>query len=265
MTYIKNTLRGATMLAIGATVMAPTAMAEIPSSLTRDDVVEIVKEYISNNTGEVLDMIDSHIAEERASERESSWNNYMTLALENKDRLLNEERATVLGNPDSDVTLVYFQDFNCGHCKSMHDAVETALADEDVKIVNRYLPILGESSHEASTFALVVNEVAPEYLHPLHDAFFSNRESLTSESIRDFMNEVLDRDTVLAVAEYIEDQDHLDKIQGTIDYNLELAQDLEVTGTPFFAFFTEDNHVVVPGAIDKESFVDTIHRLRGEE
>ena len=61
--------------------------------------------------------------------------------------LLRDPDSPVAGNPNGDVTIVEFSDYQCPYCKRAHTAVKSVLAaDSKVKLVYKDLPILGEPS-----------------------------------------------------------------------------------------------------------------------
>lgn len=263
MLSIKRSILAVAMTAFSVSTMPSVVSAELPAPLTQEDVVEIVRGYISNNTGEVIEMLNSHMAEERIANEQSENEKYTRLIEENRDNLLNVETASVFGDNSADVSVVYFQDFNCGYCKSMYDAVSTSLDEEGVRLINRYLPILGESSMEAATLALTLNEIAPEHLPDLHQYLYETSEPLTSDDFHDFITGTLDQDTVMQVSGFMDDPSNMDSIRSVIDYNLELAESMDIRGTPFFALMTDSNTIAIPGATDKETFIGSVENIRG--
>jgi len=63
--------------------------------------------------------------------------------------------ATVLGNPDGDVTLVEFIDYHCGYCKSLSASIDTLIQrDGRLRVVVKHYPILGPESAQAAQLAL---------------------------------------------------------------------------------------------------------------
>jgi protein-disulfide isomerase len=56
-----------------------------------------------------------------------------------------------LGNPEGDVTVVQFFDYNCGYCRASLPIIEQLVkADPNVKVVFRELPILSRTSYDAA-------------------------------------------------------------------------------------------------------------------
>jgi protein-disulfide isomerase len=74
---------------------------------------------------------------------------------DNRVALENDPNAPVLGNPDGDVTVVEFFDYNCPYCRRVMAEVKGLLADDDnVRLVYREWPILGDGSVFAARAAL---------------------------------------------------------------------------------------------------------------
>ena len=63
--------------------------------------------------------------------------------------------ASVGGNPDGDITVVEFFDYNCGYCKrGLHDVIKLVETISRVRVVFKESPILSKGSEEASRVAL---------------------------------------------------------------------------------------------------------------
>ena len=67
-----------------------------------------------------------------------------------------------LGNPQGDVTMVEFFDYNCGFCKrALGDMVDLLKAEPNLKIVLKEFPVLGPGSVEAARIAVAVRMQDP--------------------------------------------------------------------------------------------------------
>ena len=88
------------------------------------------------------------------------------LAQEEKDHnnktfemLSDHSMDPVMGNPEGDVIVYEFFDYNCGYCKSAFNTVIKALDyDKNTKLVLKELPILSQTSINASFFALAAKK-----------------------------------------------------------------------------------------------------------
>jgi protein-disulfide isomerase len=71
------------------------------------------------------------------------------------DAILNDPEAPVGGNPNGDVTIVAFIDYNCPFCKkSDPDLQRLAAADGKIKLIYKDWPILAEASVNGARLAL---------------------------------------------------------------------------------------------------------------
>ena len=65
----------------------------------------------------------------------------------------------VAGNPNGDVSVVEFFDYNCPFCRhALHDVVKLIDDDGKVRLVLKELPILSDDSVAAAKLALASNK-----------------------------------------------------------------------------------------------------------
>lgn len=145
----------------------------------------------------------------------------------------------VLGNPDGDVTLVEFFDYQCGFCKRMTGPLfETARADGRVRLVMKEFPILGPVSEIAARAALASRRQGR--YEDMHIALMSLRGRLTEQVVLQTARELgLDVDRLEADMADPE----LARIYGKVRA---LANRLDINGTPTLIIGDE----LVAGAID---------------
>ena len=90
------------------------------------------------------------------------------------DAVLNDPAAPVAGNPNGDVTIVAFMDYNCPFCKkSTPDLERFITTDGRVKLIYKDWPILAKSSKYSAELALAAKyqgkyDVAHAALMALH-------------------------------------------------------------------------------------------------
>ena len=90
--------------------------------------------------------------------------------------------ATVLGNPNGDVTLVEFIDYHCGYCKKLSASIEALIQrDGQLRVLVKHLPILGPESIEAAQRVLAAGQGAKA--QQLHKALLA-ADSLDSASLQ---------------------------------------------------------------------------------
>lgn len=72
-----------------------------------------------------------------------------------KDALMHDEASPSIGNPDGDVTIVAFVDYNCPFCKKSEADLAALVADDTkLRVIYKDLPILSKSSVAAAKVAI---------------------------------------------------------------------------------------------------------------
>jgi protein-disulfide isomerase len=78
------------------------------------------------------------------------------------------------GNPQGDVTLVEYYDYNCGYCRSILPVLKQLIAeDPGVRVVFRDLPILADSSRAAARASLAAAAAGPAAFERFHQALYA--------------------------------------------------------------------------------------------
>jgi len=97
-------------------------------------------------------------------------------------QLLRDPMSPVIGNPDGDVTLVKFSDYQCTFCKAADPRIEKLMTDDPkVRVVVKEFPVLGPVSVVAAKAALAAR-LQGKY-HPYHQAMMGFRGKLTNDDI----------------------------------------------------------------------------------
>ena len=101
---------------------------------------------------------------------------------ENQAELYRDPDSPVGGNPNGDVIIVEFNDYQCPYCKRAYQAVKSAAgADGKVKIIYKDLPILGEASKIAALAALASAKQGKH--QPMHNAMMEFTGKLDRDKI----------------------------------------------------------------------------------
>ncbi len=131
---------------------APSAPATSEfSAAQKKDIELIIKNYLVNNP-EIF--LEAQTALETKMEKEQAEKLKKAIA-ENAKEIYRDPTADVAGNPNGDITVVEFFDYNCGYCKrGLHDIVKLVDTDKNVRVVFKELPILSKGSEEASRVAI---------------------------------------------------------------------------------------------------------------
>lgn len=200
-------------------LLAPVAQAD---GLTEDQVKELVLDTIRENPEIIREAIT--ILQER--EEQSQANRVVSILRDNRELIERDPGAPVLGNPEGDVTLVEFFDYNCPYCKRVAGDVKKLIEqDGNVRLVYREWPILGEGSVFAARAALASRQQGK--YEEMHWALMSLKRA-DEKSVLEAANRLgLDLDKLKA------DMSSAD-IDKHIDISNQLTQALGITGTPSF-------------------------------
>jgi protein-disulfide isomerase len=160
--------------------------------------------------------------------------------------------SPVLGNPDGDVTVVEFFDYQCPYCKVManNKFMETLEQDGNVRIVFKEYPILGPESEYAARAALAAHRQGK--YREIHQAFMTFKGKMKNEDILKIAKDLgLDMDQLMT------DMDSAEVIK-EIDDNHALAAAVGISGTP--AFIIDD--VLFPGAVEMSEILKRVAAAR---
>lgn len=168
------------------------------------------------------------------------------------EQIFNGPGQVVLGNPNGDVTLVEFFDYNCGYCRAALPDLATLLAeDPDLKVILKEFPILSNESIDAARIGVLVGESDVDYW-TFHEALFSSRGKV-------------DKSVALTAASELglspvnlELQMGEDRVAKTIQTSYQIAQSLGITGTPTYIIGNE----IIPGAIGVDDLRTRIANMR---
>jgi len=170
-----------------------------------------------------------------------------------RDALVNDPSSPVAGNPDGDVTVVEFFDYRCGYCKQVFPAVMALMKeDPNIRYVFKEFPILGPESVVASRAALAAWRLDKNKYLGFHSALMANRGSLPESKVM----------TLAAESGYdVEDlrQEMANpEIEAILQRNLQLADSLNIGGTPTFVIGDK----LLPGAVTAEVLTSVVADAR---
>ena len=142
----------ATAVAASATpAPAPTPVPKDFTGEQRKEIEKIVKNYLITNP-EIF--LEAQTALEAKMEKDQAEKLKVAIA-ENAKEIYRDPQADLAGNPNGDITVVEFFDYNCGYCKrGLHDVIKLVESDPNVRVVFKELPILSKGSEEASRVAI---------------------------------------------------------------------------------------------------------------
>lgn len=234
--------------AVACTATAGTARADEPFTPEQKAAVEaIVRDYIARNPDLVLEAIAAIEARQKAEKEQAA----QAALVAHRDVLERSAGDPVLGNPDGDVTIVEFFDYQCGYCKTMAGPMQDLVqSDGRVRWVLKEFPILGPESVTAARASLAAARQGK--YESFHFTLMSLRGRLSEPAIWQAAAEVgLDLERLR--------KDMSDpQIAARIDANYRLAQALQIEGTPAFTI----GSTVVPGAAPKEHLAELVRKVR---
>jgi protein-disulfide isomerase len=209
----------------------------------------IVKSYLIANPEIFLDV---QTALEEKMEKEQAEKLKVAIA-DNAGEIYRAPDASIAGNPDGDITVVEFFDYNCGYCKrGLEDVVKLVDSDPKVRVVFKELPILSKGSEQAAHVAIAAKKQGKYW--ELHKAMLGAKGHM-------------DEAAALRIAEKLGlDMDKLKadmtspEVKSEIAKDEDLAKKMGVNGTPHFLV---GDHAI-PGAPDDlyKQLSDNVQELR---
>nr|WP_134792405.1 DsbA family protein [Brucella ceti] len=199
-------------------------------------VENIVRNYLLQNPELMLEVQtaletkQAHAAQEQVKQ----------VLAANQSVLFDPKHDAVFGNPNGDVTVYEFFDYNCGYCKRALPDMEAILKkDPNVRYVLKEFPILGPDSMRAHVVSQAFKALMPEKYPEFHEMLLGGHGRATEESaIADAVKLGADE---AKLREKMKDP----AITGAFQRTYQLAQQLNITGTPSYVIGDE----LVPGAI----------------
>jgi protein-disulfide isomerase len=183
----------------------------------------IVKDYLIKNP-EIMLEVQSAL-EMKAAEQDAAKTK--ALVTEHAKDIYRSPNAPVAGNPDGDITVVEFFDYNCGYCRRGFTEIQKLVeSDKTVRVVFAEFPILGDDSVHASRVALAARKQGKYW--EVHSGILSSGGKVNEASALKVAEKAgLDMTKLKADMAAPEIQAELDRVK-------DLAQKLSINGTPHF-------------------------------
>lgn len=208
--------------AIAATLLIGTTPVQ-SQTLTRNDIENIVREFIINNPEVILDSVEAYGNAQQASRNEDR----QKAVEEHLDWLEKNDSLPVAGNPNGDVTIVEFFDYNCGYCKkALSDVMTIIEEDKNVRLVFVEMPILGRTSEVAARWAMAAR-AQDRYLE-FHIALMKHNGPISESALVTIAENV-----GLDVEQMRKDADSAE-VTAMIDEKTQKAAQIGISGTPAF-------------------------------
>jgi len=213
----------------------------------QSDFGQQIRDYLMANPEVVRDALLELDRREVAAEEE-----LLKLAIvQNADEIFYSDRDFVTGNPNGDITLVEFYDYNCGFCRrAMSDLMRLLDEDPDLRVVLKEFPVLGPGSVAAAKVsAAAINE---EQFFEFHKLLLQNpggADGVSAMEIAELSGLDISR---------IRSESEDPSIMQTLTDTLELAQNLGINGTPTYVV---GNQLII-GAVGYEELKQRIAEAR---
>lgn len=235
---------------ITAIALALAPMAGAAQDMTEDQIKQLALEAILENPEIIREAI--LLLEQRQNAAQAAAQ--AEVLQQQRAFLENDENAPFIGPADAEAVVVEFFDYNCPYCKRAAQQVKTLLEqDDDVKVVYREWPILGEGSVFAARAALAAR--AQGKYEEMHWALMDMRGRAEEASVM-----AAARNAGLDVDQLRADMDS-EAVTAHIEATQALAQGLGFTGTPAFVI----GNALVPGAVPLEDLQSYIATARAAE
>ncbi len=232
-----------------APVAVKSAVEQPKPQLDEAKVVEIVRNYLMTNP-EILVEVQTALETKREAEQKITQLETITKA---SDEIFKASYDGIAGNPEGDVTVVEFFDYNCGFCKrAMADMDAMISADSNVRFVLKEFPILGPDSQKAHVVSMAFRALLPDQYAELHRQLLNGRGRATEDRAIKIAIELGADEAALR------EEMKSPEISEAFAKTYELANQLAITGTPSYVVGDE----VVFGALGREVLSEKVANLR---
>ncbi len=210
------------------------------------EVRQIIQDYISQNPDIVVESLKLYQEKQQRESLEAAQQKIT----EYKD-YLNGKTMPSAGNPDGDVTVVEFFDYNCGYCKkAIGDIKEIIDTDKKVRFVFIEMPILGPTSLTAALWAHAAHKQGKYF--EFHQILMEH-----NGAIEDSVLEAAAKKAGLDVEKMKKDIQS-EEIGQEVDKGMLVGRDIGIQGTPGFVI----NGQLYPGYLGKDGLKQAITDAR---
>ncbi|MCP5369794.1 MAG: thioredoxin domain-containing protein [Rickettsiaceae bacterium] len=200
-------------------------------SLSKENIEQIVKNYILNNPEDLIKSVEN-LHEKHNKKLSIKIDEYIN---NNFDKFTTQNLPPYFGNPDGDIKIIVFFDYKCGYCHKSYLVEQQLISqDQNIQIILRPIPVLGDKSLYLTKIALAVHKVAPELFANFHHDLMTIKDD-SIETIQKLF------DLYQINPASIENEINSYHMKQLIGANLEFARGLHITGTPFYLI---DNQII---------------------
>ena len=241
-------LAATALLTAGLALPAQAEMTPEERAVFREEV----RAYLLENPEAMIEAMDVL----QAREDQAAADRDLQMLAENAAVIFESPDDWVGGNPEGDVVLVEFMDYRCGYCRRAYEDVEELVkSDGNIRFVVKELPILGEASLLSSQFAIAVRQLHGDAAYKTaHDALIELRGEPTVEMLGRLAGDLgLEAQPIL-------DRMTAPEVMAVIQANHELADKMEISGTPTFVL----KSMMLRGYVPLEAMRQIVDEVRSE-
>ncbi|MCM2294309.1 DsbA family protein [Allorhizobium sp. BGMRC 0089] len=236
-----------------ATLVSGTAGFATPAAALDDkqkqEMGDFIHDYLIAHPEVLLEAQDA--LQKKQAEAEAARSAAQVSA--NEQDIFHSKDDVVLGNPNGNVSIVEFYDYNCPYCRhAISDMNDLIKHDNNLRFVLKELPILGPDSEAAHRVSFAVRELAPEKYPAFHEALLGGTVRATQASAMAIAEKLGLKEADIAKQMAAQPNDEAVKKTYT------LAQSLGITGTPAYVIGTE----VISGAVGEDTLKQKIANMR---
>lgn len=220
---------------------------DVVADIPREAFGNSVRAYLMDHPEVILEAVRRFEERQQASAQSED----QTLVTSRADEVFRAADSPVGGNPDGDITLVEFFDYNCPYCRQVGPVmIEAEKADPKLRIVYKEFPILGPNSTFAAKAALAVQKQG-KYA-AFHKRLMQARTAVDERRVMEVAAAM-----GIDVERMKSDMNDPD-IAAAIERNLALAVALRISGTPGFVV----GQRILRGATDLKTLQGLISEAR---
>jgi protein-disulfide isomerase len=244
-------LLAAAAVLVLALVPARVSQAQSFSPAQRSEIEAIVKEYLLKHPELLQEIMNELDKRQAVAAKEGRRNAVKT----NADTLFNSTRHVVLGNPQGDVTMVEFFDYNCSYCRrALADMVNLMKGDPKLRVVLKEFPVLGQASVEAAQVSIAVHmqdRSGKKYLEFHHKLLTARGQADRARAL------AVAKEIGLDVARIQKDMAS-EEVRATLQESFRLADALGLNGTPSYVIGSE----IMVGAVGFAALKEKVNVTR---
>jgi protein-disulfide isomerase len=243
---MKRCFRSA-LFAAALVLLPAAAQADSFDDSQRKEIGEIVRQYLLDNP-ELLIEVSKELELRQQAEEDKKREGALTA---HAKELFRSPEDLVAGNPDGDVTMVEFFDYNCAWCKKgLPEVLSLIKSDKNLRLVLKEFPIFGGDSDYAAMAALASKKQGKYW--EFHLALLGHEGRITASDV-----DQIAEDKGLDVEQMKADMKS-PEIAKVLKRNHQLASLLSIQGTPAFII----DKTVVPGYLPKDGLMAAIGEVR---